>query len=153
MKEEGFPVTFAAGPEEWLVVGVRLSLIGPEQAQRSRWRKLDGLCFGKLLEGARARWNQALSAVIVYDGTRAQRTVSYTVLYRSLLQRVTSVKRGNISAALVELCTATAGTRFTVSNIWDTYRTMHALQMLLEPRRRTDTVMHPHEKQQAVSVA
>lgn len=114
MKEEGFPVTFAAGPEEWLVVGVRLSLIGPEQAQR---------------------------------------TVSYTVLYRSLLQRVTSVKRGNISAASVELCTATAGTRFTVSNIWDTYRTMHALQMLLEPRRRTDTVMHPHEKQQAVSAA
>jgi putative alpha-1,2-mannosidase len=83
---------------------------------------------------ARSVWNEALSRIRITGGTEEQRTVFYTPLYRSLLHMVNIAENGKYFSGYDGRVHETDGIDFyTLDNLWDSYRCLHPLQLLLEP--------------------
>jgi len=143
-----------------LGVRVGVSLISVEQAAANLHAELgtgaDALPFDEARARADARWNEVLNRVQA-QGDEATLTTFYTALYHALMQPADyteaggryvvatdgSVKvfdDGRPSEAPNGRVDGPGAHRFYTDDwcMWDTYRTSHPLQVLLEPERRGD---------------
>lgn len=120
---------------------VGLSYISAEQARRNLYREIPAWNFSVVKANARKVWNEALGAVDVAGGTKRQRTIFYTALYRSLGRMTDITEGGRYFSGYDHAVHQAEGHDFYVDDgLWDTYRSLHPLQMLLEPRRQEDMI-------------
>lgn len=132
---------FSAAPDEPLGVKIGISLISAEQAYKNLREEMGGWNFEQAKAAARAAWNRALRKITVKGGTAEQRTVFYTALYRSLLHMADISEDGRYFSGFDGRVHDDGGHPFyNIDNIWDTYRTMHPLQLLLDPGRQADMI-------------
>ncbi len=115
---------------------VASSYISLEQAERNLATEIGTADFDTVRQRAEARWNEMLGRAQVEGGSDDQRRMFYTALYRSLLfpqkfhepdvagkPRYWSPYDGQVHA----------GTMYTNSGFWDTFRAVHPLLNLLYP--------------------
>ena len=137
----GYVTTFASKQGEVIEVRVGFSYISAEQAHRNLDREIAGNDFSRVEENARAAWNQALSGIQAAGGTERQRTIFYTALYRSLCRMTDITEDGRYFSAYDHTVHDSEGHDFYVDDgLWDTYRSLHPLQLLLEPARQEDMI-------------
>jgi predicted alpha-1,2-mannosidase len=135
----GFLADWSTNTGEQIEVRVGLSYISAEQAHRNLVREIPGWTFNKLKADTRARWNDALGAVRIVGGTEKQRTIFYTALYRSLGRMTDITEDGNYFSGYDHAVHNADGHDFYVDDgLWDTYRSLHPLQLLLDPQRQQD---------------
>lgn len=119
-----------------------ISHISAAQAQRNMERELTGRSFEQTLEAAKDIWNEALGRIATDGGTEEERTVFYTSLYRSLLNMSCISEDGRYYSGYDRAIHADGGHPFYVNdNVWDTYRCLHPLQLLLDPARKRDMIV------------
>jgi predicted alpha-1,2-mannosidase len=124
-------------------IGVRIgvSYIGIEQARKSLRKEIPAWSFDQVKAKGRAVWNQALGKIAVKGGTEKQRTIFYTALYRSLARMTDHTEDGRYYSGYDGQVHDAGGHDFYAGDgLWDTYRSMHPLQLILDPARQVDMV-------------
>lgn len=126
---------------ERIEVRVGLSYISTEQAQKNLKREISGQSFEQLKEQTRELWNKRLGAVQIDGGSEQQRTIFYTALYRSLGRMTNITEDGRYFSGYDHKVHESNGHDFYVDDgLWDTYRSLHPLQLLLEAPQQEDMI-------------
>lgn len=141
----GAYLDFATAEGQAIELRVGVSAIDVEQARRNLEEGAGRLSFDALRASARATWNEVLARVAVAGGTDDQRVQLYTALYHSLLQPVDFTEGDRYwsgADGVGQVVAARRGAAFYSDDwcLWDTFRTTHPLQTLVEPERRDDVV-------------
>ena len=127
-------VTLAVG--ERVTVAGGLSLISPERARESLLEEAAGKSFDALWEQARQIWDRQLGKVLVTGNTQEKKTVFYTGLYRAF-QRMTDYTEGDAHYSGFD-GKVHKGVFYSNDGLWDSFRCMHPLQLLLDPARHRE---------------
>lgn len=132
-------VTTTAG--EQIEVRMGISYISKEQARRNLEREIPTWTFDRVKAETRAEWNKALAGISTVGGSERQRTIFYTALYRSLERMTDITEDGKYFSGYDHSVHDAEGHDFYVDDgLWDTYRSLHPLQLLLDPRRQQDMI-------------
>ena len=121
-----------------------LSYISADKAREIYGIELEGRDFDAVQAASKAVWEDLLGRVKIRGGTEDQKTVYYTALYRSFGKMYDYGEYGSYYSGYDNAVHA-GDSFYTVDQLWDSFRSMHPLQLLLEPKR--------HEKMLASYVA
>jgi predicted alpha-1,2-mannosidase len=122
-------------------VRIGISYIGVEQAKRNLEREIPGWTFEQVKAQGRAAWNRALGGITTVGGTERQRTIFYTALYRSLGRMTDITEDGKYWSGYDHSVHEADGHDFYIDDgLWDTYRSLHPLQLLLDAKRQEDII-------------
>jgi predicted alpha-1,2-mannosidase len=137
----GFVSDFPSAAGETIDVRVGISYISSDQARRNLQREIPGWTFEDVKANTRTLWNQTLGAIGVVGGTERQRTIFYTSLYRSLGRMTDITEDGKYFSGFDHAVHDAQGHDFYVDDgLWDTYRSLHPLQLLLDPQQQQDMI-------------
>ena len=111
-----------------------ISFISEEQAKANLQREIPDYDFNNQLTSAQNIWNETLGKIEVYGIDENAKTIFYTSLYRTY-ERMVCLTEGNryYSAFDGEVHTDTIPF-YTDDWIWDTYRAVHPLRTIIEPK-------------------
>ncbi|MCR4816702.1 MAG: GH92 family glycosyl hydrolase [Bacteroidales bacterium] len=107
-----------------------------------------GIAFQQAKKEAHATWVKALSQFEVEGGTKEDRANFYTALYHCMTSpylfsdadgRYLAMKSKDTNAYTIQ--TAEGRDQYTVFSVWDTYRALHPLLNLTDPKRSKDFVL------------
>lgn len=123
---------------------VCLSAISEEQAEKNYHSQIAAQSFDDVRAAAKEQWNKVLNRVQIEGGTETQRQLFYTGMYRSFVGPVDYTEdcqfwNGEDGVGTV---LPAADWHYYTDDwcMWDTFRTVHPLQTLLEPERRSDII-------------
>jgi predicted alpha-1,2-mannosidase len=137
----GFVSDLPTHARDRIEVRVGISYIGTEQARRNLEREIPDWRFEETKAKTRAIWNDALGGITVTGGTERQRTIFYTALYRSLGRMTNITEDGRYFSGYDHKVHEAQRHDFYVDDgLWDTYRSLHPLQLLLNGKRQEDMV-------------
>ena len=129
----GVYLTFDPSRAASVEVKIGLSFTSAEKARENVLRETRGLGFDEVRLRAEREWERALSKILVEGGGDEERRIFYTALYRSHYMPH-------------DLTGENAWWRSAEPHyedfyaIWDTFRTLHPLLTLIQPRRQRDMV-------------
>lgn len=128
-----------AGEDLFLRYGV--SYIDVEQAKQNLRREIQSYNVEVVSKMGRNEWNKTLGKIRVEGGTNAQRQVFYTSLYRTYERMVNISEDGRYYCAEDDSVHQDAGVPFYTDDwVWDTYRAVHPLRILLEPEKELNMI-------------
>jgi len=133
-------VAFRFGPLDGpLTVKIGLSYVDAEGARANLAAEAAGRGFDELRDEARRAWSEALGRVRVAGGSQADRTRLYTALYHALLHptRVGDAD-GRYTGFDLQVHQAEGFAYHTDFSLWDTYRVLHPLLVILFPEAQRD---------------
>ncbi|SHF22302.1 alpha-1,2-mannosidase, putative [Caldanaerobius fijiensis DSM 17918] len=140
-EKTGFAAKYETSDKDCIEVKVGLSYIDVDQAHRNLVTEIPDWDFESIKSQARDIWNNALKAIEVKGGTEKQRTIFYTALYRAMSRMVNVTEYGRYYSNYDKKVHDCEGHDFYVNDgIWDTYRCMHPLQLLIDSRRQMDMI-------------
>jgi predicted alpha-1,2-mannosidase len=138
--ETGIYVRFNA-PDKPVEVRAGISFIGEDQAAANLHRETAGKRFEVIRNEGQKIWAEALGAIRLQGGTERQRRIFYTSLYRCMERMVNISEDGQYFSAYDGQVHADEGRSFYVDDwLWDTYRSLHPLMLLLDPARQSDMI-------------
>jgi len=141
--EVGADLTFnaGAGPQ---VVELRLAIshVSIANAKENLEAEAAGKTFEEIFEEAKATWEDRLSLIKVTGGTKEQRTIFYTALYRAFqMPTVFNDVNGEYIGFDKQVHKAEGFRYFTDMSLWDTFRTTHPLYTLIAPDEQRDMIV------------
>jgi predicted alpha-1,2-mannosidase len=137
----GIVTDMVATQGEQIEVRVGISYISTEQARKNLEREIPKWTFDQVKAQAREVWNHALTGIDVTGGTERQRTIFYTALYRSLGRMTDITEDGKYFSGYDHAVHDAGGHDFYIDDgLWDTYRSLHPLQLLLNSHQQEDMV-------------
>jgi predicted alpha-1,2-mannosidase len=117
-----------------------ISFVSLEQARANLKSEIPAWSFEKVRDAARAVWNRALSRVRIEGGTAEQRRIFYTSLYRALCHMTDITEGGQYFGGMDRQVHQASRPYYTGDQLWDTFRTAHPLQVIVEPERQSDVI-------------
>ena len=137
----GYVGSLSTTAGETMDVRVGISYISVEQARSNLEEQITEGTFDQVTQKARAAWDDALGQIAFTGGSERQKTIFYTALYRSL-QRMTDITEdGRYYSGYDHAVHDANGHDFYVDDgAWDTFRSMHPLQLLLNGRQQEDMI-------------
>lgn len=117
-----------------------ISFISTEQAKSNLRHEIPAWDFEKVKAAAKARWNQVLGEIEVEGGTESQRRVFYTALYRCFERMVNITEDGRYYSAFDHQVHEDKRPFYVDNWLWDTYRALEPLQILLNPDMEADKI-------------
>ena len=124
-------------------LGVRygISFISEEQAKKNLEREIAAYDVDVVAKIARNDWNDALGKIQVQGGTKDEKTVFYTSLYRCYERPINLSEDGHSYSAFDGKIHEDGGRSFYTDDwIWDTYRATHPLRVLIDNERENDII-------------
>lgn len=122
-------------------VKIGVSYISTEQAANNLTGEIPRWDFEAAAAKARASWNESLDRIHVQGGTEEQKKIFYTALYRSLQYMADATEDGHFLGPFDHQVHDAEGHHFYIEdNLWDTYRSRHPLQVLIEPDSHPDVL-------------
>lgn len=113
-----------------------ISPMGPQSARKS----FRGSSYEEVLADCKARWNEVLGKVRVEGGSEQRLRSFYTAIYRAT-SRMHNYSVDGLYRGFDGKVHEDGGFGYHCDDgIWDTYRGMHPLQLILEPKAHRDTV-------------
>ncbi len=111
-----------------------ISFVDAAQARVNLEEELPGWDFTKMKDNGREEWNRELGKIEVKGGTRDQKIVFYTALYRNYERMVNISEDGRYYSGYDDTIHNDTGIPFYADDwMWDTYRASHPLQAILNP--------------------
>src|SRR5271166_6130930 len=138
----GAYVLFDVKAGEAVEARIGTSFTSLEEARHNLEAEIPGWDFDSVVSSVRNQWNAALGRVQI-PANAPQRRIFYTALYHAmLLPRVFSDASGSYPGFAGEgrIETARDFTYYDDYSLWDTFRAVHPLIMLLDPMREKDMV-------------
>jgi predicted alpha-1,2-mannosidase len=128
-------------PQKPVEVRAGISFISVEQAAANLRNEAEGRSFKSIREESHRIWADALVRIKVKGGTERQRRIFYTSLYRCMERMVNISEGGRYYSAYDKKVHDDQGKPFYVDDwLWDTFRSLHPLMLILEPSRQADMV-------------
>lgn len=120
---------------EPLLVRVGLSTTGIDAAL-SALRETQGRPFDQVARNAESLWERELEKIRIDTSDRAMATRFYTALYRTCLSpNIHSDADGKYQTHDYKHRTSGNGAKYTIFSLWDTFRALHPLFTITQPKR------------------
>ena len=117
-----------------------LSTAGKETLDECYQSEVKGKDFTAVQTACNAAWNNVLGKIRVQGGSDAQKRVFYTAVYRATSRMHNYSVCGKYRGFDGEIHEDNGHGYYCDDGIWDTYRGMHPLQLLIEPEVHRDTI-------------
>ena len=121
-------------------VKVGISHVSLEQAVENLRSEMSGMDFDAVQKQSVEIWNETLNRLKVKGGTHEQKVKFYTSVYHSLIVPTDYTEGDTFFCGLTGKAYPSEGRSFYGDDwcTWDTYRTTHPLQILMEPEKQSD---------------
>ena len=137
----GYYMTYDCAEAEQIEVQVGVSFVSIANARENLNAEQNGFAFDKVAKDGHDDWARTLDCVSVEGGTEEQRRVFYTALYHTQIHpTVLQDVNGEYPKMESNENGKTAGNRYTVYSLWDTYRNLSQLETLLYPDKQVDMI-------------
>ncbi len=124
---------------EAVMVKFALSPVSTQGAIKDMIAEAPGWNFDAYRKKGQETWNSELSKIKVETTTEEQKRVFYTALYHTFLSPVTFMDVDGMYRGLDQSDHQAKGfTNYTVFSLWDTYRALHPLFNIIQPKRNGD---------------
>jgi predicted alpha-1,2-mannosidase len=134
-------LNFGPSGGETLGVKVGISYVDIEGARKNMEHEIPGWDFQAVVAESAAQWEDLLSKIRIKGGPEGHKTVFYTSLYHAMLSpSILSDVDGRYEGFDGKVHQADGFTYYGEFSLWDTYRTVHPLYVLLQPERQRDMV-------------
>ncbi len=134
---------FTTTQDEQILVRTGVSYIDEDHARANLEAELGNTWdFDAVHNGARNQWNDELKVIEVTGGTEDERIIFYTALYHVMMMPTTFTEVGGDYLGF-DLNThyAEEFVYYTDFSLWDTFRTLHPLLVLIDPDRQEDMLV------------
>jgi predicted alpha-1,2-mannosidase len=131
---------FGLTPKKDFELRYGISFISVDQARTNLQEEIPDWNFNRIRQKARDRWNQVLGQIQVEGGTPAQRRVFYTALYRCYERMADISEDGRYYSAWDHQVHQDPRPFYVDNWIWDLYRALEPLQILLNPGQEADKI-------------
>jgi predicted alpha-1,2-mannosidase len=139
-RNSGLFVSFNPGGKP-VEVRIGISYIDEYQAVANLRKEADGKDFEKIKDDSHKIWSAALGRIKVTGGTERQKRIFYTSLYRTLERMVNISEDGRYYSGFDKKVHSDDPRPFYVDDwLWDTYRSLHPLMLILDPAKQSDMV-------------
>ncbi|WP_238480270.1 GH92 family glycosyl hydrolase [Mangrovibacterium lignilyticum] len=138
--EKAISVVSFEDSDEPLELKIGLSFVSPENAKENLDAELTGKSFDAVKQVASRTWEELLSKIQVKGGTRREKELFYSCLYRSFLW---PALRSDVNGEFTDESHQVVQKDFryyTLPSIWDTYRDKLVLLGMLEPGVTNDVI-------------
>ncbi len=125
-------------------IGIRLGLshVSIENARLNMETETGGKSFEALVEEAKNGWEEKLSLIQPEFDNGKQKTIFYTALYRSFqMPTLYQDINGEYFGFDKKMHKAGGFNYYTDLSLWDTFRTLHSLYMLIAPKEQRDMLV------------
>jgi len=127
--------------KDHLEAKIGISYISEEQAKENLHKETDGKIFEQIKADSYKIWEAAINKIKVEGGTERQKRIFYTCLYRASERMVDISEYGKYFSGYDHQVHQTDGRPFYVDDwLWDTFRCLHPLGLLLDPEQQADMV-------------
>lgn len=124
---------------EAVMVKFALSPVSTQGAIKNLIAEASGWNFDGFRQKGQESWNRELGKVAVETVNEEQKRVFYTALYHTFLSPVTFMDVDGMYRGLDQNDHQAKGfTNYTVFSLWDTYRALHPLFNIIQPKRNAD---------------
>lgn len=118
-----------------------ISFISEEQAQKNLQRDINTYSVDKVANKGKDVWNKALGKIQVEGESEDDKMIFYTSLYRTYERMINISEDGRYYSAFDQQIHEDAGEPFYTDDwIWDTYRAVHPLRVLIEPEIESNMI-------------
>ena len=125
-----------------------ISYISIDQAKRNLYKEIKNYDIETLASNGKEAWNNVLSKIRVEGIDEDMKTIFYTALYRTYERMINISEDGQYYSAFDKQIHSDDGIPFYTDDwIWDTYRAVHPLRIIVEPE------MEQHMIQSFVRIA
>lgn len=122
-------------------IRIGISYIDEKQAAANLNKETGTKSFETIKNESHKIWSDALGKIKVEGGTERQKRIFYTSLYRSMERMVNVSEDGHYFSAYDNKVHSDEGSPFYVDDwLWDTYRSLHPLMLILDPSKQADMV-------------
>jgi predicted alpha-1,2-mannosidase len=129
----GAYVNFAVKKNEAVRVRIATSFISIEQARENLRREIPGWDFKGQVARTRESWQKSLNRIKISGVTDEQRTIFYTALFHCMLFPREFSEYGKYYSAFDDR--VHEGVSYNDYSLWDTFRALHPLLILIQPER------------------
>lgn len=137
----GYYMSYDCAEGEQVEVQVGVSFVSIANARENLNAEQKGFEFEKVVKEGHDEWARTLDRITVEGGTEDQRRVFYTALYHTQIHpTVLQDVNGEYPKMESNENGKTAGNRYTVYSLWDTYRNLSQLETLLYPDKQVDMI-------------
>lgn len=118
-----------------------LSSVSTDGALLNLRTEAPGWNFEDVKRDAQDSWNKELSRIRIQSNSRNEKENFYTSVYHSFLSPITYTDvDGQYRGLDQNIHRANGFTNYTIFSLWDTYRALHPLFNVLQPKRNADMV-------------
>ncbi len=136
----GLYVGFKA-TENPIEVRIGISYIDEKQAAANLHKEMQDKSFESVKDESYKIWANELGKIKVEGGTEREKRIFYTSLYRSMERMVNISEDGRYFSGYDKKIHDDGGRPFFVDDwLWDTYRSLHPLMLILNPSQQADMV-------------
>lgn len=133
---------FATGEGEKILIKFALSSVSTEGAVKNLTAEIPHWDFEQVKAEGQRQWNEELSKVSVTMVSQKNMETFYTSLYHTLLSPTVYMDvDGQYMGLDRNIHTAEGFTNYTTFSLWDTYRALHPLFNLIQPKRNCDMIL------------
>ncbi len=141
LRNGGNYVVLSFGPEvSELCIRYGVSFIDENQAKANLDAEIQGFDLDAVAREGRKIWNSTLGKVRLGRGSDEDKTVFYTSLYRTYERMICLSEYGRYYSAFDGKVHEDEEPFYTDDWVWDTYRAVHPLRVILEPEKEVDMI-------------
>ncbi|MBT2622111.1 GH92 family glycosyl hydrolase [Chryseobacterium sp. ISL-6] len=131
---------FDTNENEAIEVKLALSPVSQNNAMDNLEKEAGNLSFDQVKVKAQENWNNELNKIIV-KGSETEKTNFYTAMYHTFINPTTYMDaNGEYKGLDQNVHKANGFTNYTTFSLWDTYRALHPLFNIIQPKRNDDIV-------------
>ncbi|WP_418509044.1 GH92 family glycosyl hydrolase [Corallibacter sp.] len=132
---------FDTQEDEQIKLKVALSSVSSAGAMKNLTAEIPHWDFNKTYEETSEKWNNELSKIEIETLTEAEKTTFYTALYHTNLSPIVYEDvDGQYRGLDQNIHTSKNFTNYTIFSLWDTYRALHPLFNITQPKRNNDMI-------------
>ena len=143
---------FATTEGEQVKIKFALSPVSTDNALDNLQQEIAGWNFEAVKQQGQALWQEELNKVSIASSSREAKENFYTALYHAFINPTVYMDaNGDYKGLDQQVHKAEGYTNYTTFSLWDTYRALHPLFNIIQPKRNADMVqsMLAHYNQSA----
>jgi predicted alpha-1,2-mannosidase len=135
-----FLANYKTRQSEQILVKVAISAISSDNAIENLAAEVPHWGFEQVIRDTRQKWDKELGKLEI-EGTQDEKETFYTALYHTFLTPILYQDvDGRYRGLDQSIHTAEGFTNHAIFSLWDTYRAIHPLFCLLQPKRNADMI-------------
>lgn len=141
--------TFDTQKNKDVLVKVAISRVDFKGAEKNLKGELPDWNFNLIREKARKSWEVELGRISIEGGTESQQRTFYTAMYHTFVHpNINFDVDRRYRSTDHKVYTATGFDNYTTFSLWDTFRALHPLYTIIEPKRTNQFIRSFIEKYQ-----